>query len=163
MFREFSSFLPFKWIAVISLAVFISSCSKVVVYDASSNDQEEGIMFYYPKPHLLITISTKTKDGTEIEKTVSSQIVYLPDLDNPKVAKLKPGFGSSNLSLGLTNGVLTAVGQQSDSKIPETISSIGGIASSLFDPTELAGDEGDNFVRLFEITKDGLEEVQFSF
>jgi uncharacterized protein YbaR (Trm112 family) len=42
----------------------------------------------------------------------------------------KTGYGSSNLSVDFSNGLLTKVGQTSDSKIPETLTSIGGLATA---------------------------------
>ncbi len=108
--------------------ILLSSCSSVKFYNASTQEEEDGVQFYYPKPYLLVTYSTK--DGGK-DLTLSTQIIYLPDLVNPKYAKLKSGFGASNLSIGLSNGILTAVGQQSDSKIPETISSIAGLATAI--------------------------------
>jgi hypothetical protein len=41
------------------------------------------------------------------------------------------GYGSANLSVALGNGVITSAGQQTDSKIPETITALTGLATSL--------------------------------
>jgi len=55
-----------------------------------------GSEYYKPKLYLLVT---KTKDGTKAD------ILTLPDLAKPRYALLHPGYGSSNLSLKLSNGI----------------------------------------------------------
>ena len=40
------------------------------------------------------------------------------------------GYGSSSLSAEFSNGLLTKVGQTSDSKIPETLTSIAGLKTA---------------------------------
>jgi len=46
--------------------------------------------------------------------------------------KLKPGWwGTSDLSVTLSNGMISQVGQKVDLKIPETITAIAGLAGTV--------------------------------
>src|SRR5690606_26381918 len=57
---------------------------------------------------------------------------------------------------GFSNGTITAVGQESDSKIPETITSLGGILTG----SEKLTKNSDVPIRIFRFTKDNkLQEV----
>ena len=68
----------------------------------------------------------KNADNTQVQVS----IVYLPDLQNPVYAKLRSGYGSANLSLAFQSGMLTSVGQTTDTKIPETITALAGMATA---------------------------------
>lgn len=59
-----------------------------------------------------------------------ADILTLPDLTEARYAVLHPGYGSSNLSLKLNNGVLTDVGQLVDTKIPEIITALGSLTTA---------------------------------
>jgi hypothetical protein len=45
--------------------------------------------------------------------------------------KFVPGYGSANLSASLTNGMIASVGQATDTKIPETITSIASLGTAV--------------------------------
>lgn len=102
------------------ILVLFSSCATVKFYDDSALKNESGIEFYSAKPYLLVE-RQPAKDVA-----IKSTVIYLPDRANPKYAKLKPGFGSSDLKLSLENGMITSYGVITDSKIPETITAITG-------------------------------------
>jgi hypothetical protein len=57
--------------------------------------------------------------------------VYLPDLNSPYYAKASSGFGSAKLSMGFTDGMMTAFGQDTDTKVADLITAAGGIPTSL--------------------------------
>lgn len=80
-----------------------------------------SLPFFNPEPHLLVTVGT--------DCAVASQVVALPGRRRQVV--LKPGYGSSELSLGFNNGLITSVGQKSDTKVPETITAISGLATGI--------------------------------
>jgi hypothetical protein len=129
-------------------AASLASCAHLSFHD--SNDPKRGnvgVEYYKPKLYLLLT-----KTATEGYK---ADIVTLPDLLQPRYALLHPGYGSSNLSLKMNNGILTDVGQQADTKIPETITALGSLATAAGGLAKLAqaqgGSGGERPFRLFEI------------
>ena len=107
-------------ILCLSILLIFSGCSKVTIekYDGSDT---EGLRFYRPSPYLLIT---QTKDGA------STSIIWLPDKKEEYIVKHRPGFGSSQFSVTLNEGWnLTEIGSTMDSKIPETITAFGALAT----------------------------------
>ncbi|PHR94011.1 MAG: hypothetical protein COA80_12920 [Leeuwenhoekiella sp.] len=110
-------------IFVFGLLIF-SSCATVKFYNDANLTQESGIEFYQPKPYLLV----ERKPSKDV--ALKSSIIYLPDLTKPKYAKLKAGFGSNDLKLSLSNGIITSYGITTDSKVPETITALTGVLSA---------------------------------
>jgi hypothetical protein len=104
-----------------AVCLLLGGCASMTFYpDAEMKKPKEGLKFYYTKPYLLVA-----RDGTA--KVTSITVQYLPDLEHPVYAKATPGYGSSNLTLAFSNGVITNFGQQVDTKVPETISSLGSL------------------------------------
>jgi hypothetical protein len=69
---------------------------------------------------LLVTV---TKDCIS-----AASVLSLPG--KVRSVSLHSGYGSSALSVSLSNGMITAVGQTVDSKIPETITAVSGLATA---------------------------------
>src|SRR5688500_14825571 len=148
-------------IAAISL-VALAGCARLQFYKTEDlRGNETGIKFYTLKPYLLVA-----RTGNK-EKPVEVSVIFLPDLKNPLYASPRSGFGSSNLTLSLANGVITAMGQQTDTKVPELLSSFGGLAESLAaakktrreaDLLQQAGLEFDTVVAELRRIVTGLEE-----
>jgi hypothetical protein len=110
---------------VVLCVLGFSGCARVALYsDEQLKGPETGFRVYYPKPYLLVA-QTGSKDNP-----VQASVVYLPDQKNVRYAKLKSGYGTAELSLAFQNGMLTNVGQKTDTKIPETISAIAGLATA---------------------------------
>jgi hypothetical protein len=108
--------------AIALMAVMAQGCAHITFHDATSATKKNvGVEYYKPKLYLLVT---------QAEKGYSASILTLPDLTQPRYALLHPGYGSSNLSLKLNNGILTDVGQQADTQIPQTLTALGGLATS---------------------------------
>jgi hypothetical protein len=80
----------------------------------------EGLTYYEPKSYLFVS--------TNKDCVTTATLISLPD--TRKVMKFVPGFGSANLSATLSNGMIVTVGQQSDTKLPETISAITGLGAA---------------------------------
>lgn len=85
---------------------------------------ETGLKFYHSKPYLLV------ERNPQKEIKIKSSIIYLPDLENPTYAKIKPGLGSADLKIDLENGILKSYGLVTDTKIPETLTSVAGALAS---------------------------------
>lgn len=130
-----------------SIIVALVGCAHISFHDPNdAKHTNVGVEYYKPKLYLLLT---KGKEG------YNASILTLPDLAQPRYALLHPGYGSSELSLKLNNGILTDVGQKVDTKVPETITALGSLASSagglakLAEQAKAAG--GEDPFQLFEI------------
>ena len=80
---------------------------------------DKGLTYYDPKPYLFVS--------TTKECVTTATIVTVPE--SKKEVKLKSGYGSADLSVTLSNGMITSVGQKTDTKIPETIASIASLGT----------------------------------
>lgn len=83
-----------------------------------------GLVYYEPKPYLFVA-STK-------ECVTTATVIVLPGAR--KTLRLVSGYGSSDLSASLSNGMLTSVGQKTDTKIPESISAVANLAAKAVAP-----------------------------
>ena len=94
--------------------VILSGCASI---DFNS---EEGLTYFEPKPYLFVSIT---------DKCISSvSVVSIPG-DQKKI-EFNSGYGSSTLSAEFSNGIITKVGQTSDSKIPESLASIAALKTA---------------------------------
>jgi hypothetical protein len=82
---------------------------------------DEGLTYYDPKPYLFVTT---TKDCTS-----TATVVVVPG--TKKAVKFVPGYGTANLSVNLSNGMVTTAGQNTDTQIPATISAITGLTTAV--------------------------------
>ncbi len=105
-------------------SVCLSGCAGFKFYSDSALSERTAIPIAQPRPHLLV-VRTGAKD-----KPLEASIVYISDYENAIYAEPRSGFGSSNLSLSLANGQLTAFGQQTDTKIPELVTSLSGLITA---------------------------------
>jgi hypothetical protein len=136
-------------LTILTLTAILSGCATVKFYSDKELTKESGIEFYSPKPYLIVE-KNPAKDVS-----MKMSIIYLPDFNNPKYAKLKPGFGTSDLKLSLENGIITSYGITSDSKIPETITAISGLVGGV-------GTSYKSLAEAIEILKDDKKEVEQS-
>lgn len=131
---------------VMMCAIALSGCARIALYtDEHFKSPEVGFKFYYSKPYLLVartgakvdqTQVSGAKDGTSQApgaqaNPVQVSVIYLPDQKNVRYAELKTGYGSAELSLAFQNGMLTNIGQKTDTKIPETITALASMATAV--------------------------------
>lgn len=102
----------------------LSGCAGFTFYSDAALTTPTAIPIPRGKPHLLV-VRTGAK-----EKPVEASIIYITDYTDVIYAKPNSGFGSSNLSLAFANGQMTAFGQQTDTKIPELITSLSGLITA---------------------------------
>lgn len=108
-----------KSILVWLLGLPLGACAGVQFQEAPSGD---ALMYFEPQPYFLIQ-----QDSTCVQ---TAKVVSVPG--HKRALKLKSGYGSAELSVALTpDGVLTNVGQKTDTKIPETITAVTGLATGL--------------------------------
>lgn len=82
---------------------------------------DKGLTYYDPKPYFFVTT---TKDCV-----TTGTVVSLPE--TKRAVKLVSGYGSSDLSVNLNNGMITSVGQKTDPSIPATITSVAGLTTAV--------------------------------
>jgi hypothetical protein len=82
---------------------------------------DKGLTYYDPKPYFFVTT---TKDCV-----ATGTVVLLPE--TKREVKLVSGYGLSDLSVNLSNGMITSVGQKTDPSIPATITSVAGLATAV--------------------------------
>ncbi|QEX19605.1 hypothetical protein FRZ44_49200 [Hypericibacter terrae] len=154
-----------SWMLGIAVAIVgsvaASGCARIAFYDDPkqfNSDHETGIKIYQTKPYLMV-VRTGNKD-TPIQGT----IIYLPDMKDPVYAKAWSGIGTSNLQITLSNGILSTVGQTVDSKVPETMTAIGSMISSLASAAETGsgvyhaqGTDMGEQAKLLQTTKEDMK------
>jgi hypothetical protein len=102
----------------------IAGCAGVRVYSDARMSRETGVKVFAPKPYLLVA-RTGSKD-----KPIELSIIYLPDTNDAYYIRQKGGWGSSDLSVKTSNGILTEFGTKSDSKIPESLTAMGSLLTA---------------------------------
>ena len=118
-------------ILLITLVVaFIPSCARIEVVKASFKPDLDGVHFYRPDLYLLVTAGVD-KDG-KLNGTNSIQIIPLPNTKEEYIIHPVSGLGTSEMQPTLTDGWnLTALDAKQDSKIPELITALSSLATSV--------------------------------
>jgi hypothetical protein len=80
--------------------------------------QPDALTYNEPVPYFQVIRSG--------DCTVTGTVVSLPGPE--RSVAFRNGYGSAELSVNLQNGILTSVNQKTDSKIPETLTALGGLA-----------------------------------
>lgn len=115
----------FAWMLVLLPVLLVSSsCARMAVFSDPELKTRTAVRVYSSTPYVLVA------RGGEEKPTVVS-IVHLPDLQNPQFIRFYSGLGSQKSSLAMSNGILTSLGFESDSKIPETIGAVAGLAKEV--------------------------------
>jgi hypothetical protein len=115
-------------------ACFCAGCAHVEVTHVDDKDKSDGVHFYEPRPYLLVTKTASASGPNEL----TNQIIWLPDHNKRFKVEFKGGWGTMNGSVKLQNGwLLDTLGAQTDSKIPETITAVGGLITAIAKITSL--------------------------
>ena len=104
--------ISISWVVV----AFLSGCAHL-----EFESPDDGLAYYESVPYFLVS--------TTAECTTTGTVVMIPG--QKKIVKLKSGFGSSELSVTLSNGMIAAVGQKTDTKVPETITSVAALGTAV--------------------------------
>ena len=99
------------------LALASSGCASLE-FDAKT---KPGLTYFEPVPYLAVTTTTDCK--------MTAAVLVLPG--DKKMLSFHSGYGSADLSASVANGMLQAVGQKTDTKIPETITAVAGLATAV--------------------------------
>ena len=96
------------------LVTLLSGCAHLDFGD------DRGLTYFDLKPYLFVST---TKECVSVATVVS-----VPE--TKREVKFKSGYGTADLSVGLSNGMITSVGQKTDTKIPETITAIASLGTA---------------------------------
>ena len=96
---------------------FLTGCAGLTFGPESTN----ALTYYDPKPYLFIS--------TTADCVSTATIISVPE--TKKGVSFNSGYGTADLSITLSGGMITAVGQKTDSKIPETLSSVATLATAV--------------------------------
>ncbi len=106
--------------------VLLIGCASVEITKITKdNPYKEGIRFYRPYPYLLVT---KAKQSENLE----CKIVYLPNMSEEYVVRVKPGIGSVEAKFTLENGWnLTEFGETREASSAEIAEALASSLSGL--------------------------------
>ncbi len=96
---------------------FLTGCAGVTFGPESTS----ALTYYDPKPYLFISTTT--------DCVSTATILSIPE--TKRGVTFNSGYGTADLSITLSGGMITAVGQKTDTKIPETLSSAATLATAL--------------------------------
>ena len=96
---------------------FLTGCAGFAFGPESTN----ALTYYDPKPYLFIS--------TTADCASTATILSVPE--TRKGVSFNSGYGTADLSITLSGGMITSVGQKTDSKIPETLSSVATLATAV--------------------------------
>jgi hypothetical protein len=106
--------------APLSLVLFsLTGCASLVFSDGHRPD---GVNYWDPQPFLQITCDDK---GNQL-----MAFAVGPNPNAPRSVRPRSGWGSANLNASFANGLVSQFGQQTDTKIPETITALSGLATA---------------------------------
>jgi hypothetical protein len=115
----------------LGLLILVSGgCAHTSFYSDPALQRETGFAYYAPKPYLLVERTGADKQPVEV------RVVYLPDFGRVQYVKHHPGLGSAEMSLTLSNGIVTALGQQADSEVADTLDAVARLTTSVGGLTE---------------------------
>jgi len=106
--------------ACVLAAFALSGCAHLEFKAYKAGEPEQpGLTYFEPVPYLAVT------KGADCKVTVT--VLVLPG--EKRTLLFRPGYGSADLSASVSNGMLQSVGQKTDTKIPETITALAGVAA----------------------------------
>lgn len=122
------------FIVLLSLSFFVLGCAHVEIWDKKPrfvglhSEGRTGIPLYPPAPHLLLRY---TPASAKASAKLETELLMLPDMSSPYYVVPKGGWGTANAQMTLAGGVLTNFQQSTDSKGPETIGAVAGLAKDV--------------------------------
>jgi len=150
----------FRVSLVIAIELSIQGCARLAFYSDENLKNETGVKIFTQKPYLLVA-NTGVKD-----KPVDISVQYISDLSKPIYVKPVSGISSAELTEQIANGTLTQFGQKTDTKIPELITALAGLGTSMatagetFKRTDLLKPQGANFPEILRSSDAIIQDVQ---
>lgn len=97
--------------------LFLTGCAGLSFGPESTT----ALTYYDPKPYLFIS--------TTADCVSTATIISVPE--TKRGVSFNSGYGTADLSITLSGGMITTVGQKTDSKVPETLSSVATLATAV--------------------------------
>lgn len=106
-----------------SISLSMTACSSIDFYEVNKDgtEKEVGFLYYPPKPYLLVE---------QVDKNITTKIISLPDTSRPHRVKQNGGWGTSDLSFTIKDGMIETFNAKTDSKGVETLTSIAGLGTA---------------------------------
>jgi len=101
-------------VAGIGLSALLAGCAHI---DFTS---ERGLLYYEPRPYLYVV--------TAPDCSQTATVVSLPGAS--RHLRFVPGYGSADLKVELSNGIITSAGQNTDTKLPDTITALAALKTA---------------------------------
>lgn len=95
-------------------ALSLCACARLEFEDG------KGLTYYDGKPYLFVSLN---KDCVP-----SASLLMLPGEE--RHVRFVPGYGTADLSVAMTNGMITNVGQKTDTTVPATLTSLAGLTTA---------------------------------
>lgn len=109
-------------------------CAGVSVTPLKDKDAP-GVRYYKPEPYLLVGLEVSKSAATAAQSSspvYTARIIYLPNYNEGYSVVTNTGLGTADGSVKLNEGwQLTEQGAKVDSKIPEIITAVGGLAKDI--------------------------------
>lgn len=103
---------------LIVISCLLSGCAGLEFHQAP---QEGALTFRDSVPFMFVS--------TTPDCMTTTTIVSVPGAE--RSVGFKSGYGTADLSVAMSNGMITSVGQKTDTKIPETITAVAGLAKDV--------------------------------
>jgi hypothetical protein len=84
------------------------------------DSKKPGLTYFEPTPYLSVS------KGADCKVTVT--VLVLPGAK--KTLAFNSGYGTADLSASVSSGLLQSVGQKTDTKVPETVTALAGVATA---------------------------------
>ena len=112
-----------KIILLICFIAALTGCASIDFYEVAEDgtEKETGFLYYPAKPFLLVEMK---------DENIATKIISLPNLSRPHRVKQNNGWGAAELGFEIENGMIKSFNSKTDSKAPETISSLAGLGSA---------------------------------
>jgi hypothetical protein len=131
----------------VPVLLLFGSCARMAVFSDAAMKERTAVRVYPSTPYLLVV-----RTGTT-EKPYEVSVVHLPDLHNPQFIRFYSGLGSQKSKIDMSNGVLTSLGFEADSQIPQTIGAVAGLAKEVAGIAAKAGVGGATREPPFDLYK----------
>jgi hypothetical protein len=105
------------WVESFAVVLFLTGCAGLTFGPESPS----ALTYYDPKPYLFIS--------TTADCLTTATVISIPEAK--RGVTFNSGYGTAVLSISLSGGMITAVSQNTDTKIPETLSSVATLATAL--------------------------------
>ncbi|WP_373377626.1 hypothetical protein [Cupriavidus nantongensis] len=104
-------------ILLMPLALITAGCAGIKFHPERRDD---GLTYFETKPYIFVAVDKACVS--------TATVVALPNKE--RSLTFASGYGSADLSVNLSSGMITSVGQKTDTKVPETMTAIGGLATA---------------------------------